>query len=140
MNPGSVVNNAVYYFEVPVNGETEYALGPSGSGDGAYLMYLDIGASATGGNEGKDHTIKSLYFVNTDTVTLDNAGNYPEFNSVTFEIAGAGTGASPWVAFERNTTANDDGTTSVRYNYSYITAVTPTGKGEYDGTLAPTSG
>ncbi len=140
VKPESLVYYAVYYMEIPVNGETEYALGSAGTGDGAYLMYLDIGASATGGDEGKDHTIKSLYFVNTDTVTLDNAGNYPEFNSVTFEIAGAGTGASPWVAFERNTTANDDGTTSVRYNYSYITAVTPTGKGEYDGTLAPTSG
>lgn len=137
-NP-TMVNNAVYYFEMPVNGG-EYALGSASTGDGAYLMYLDIGASATGGDEGKDHTIKSLYFVNTDTVTLDNAGNYPEFNSVTFEIAEAGTGASSWAAFERNTTENADGTTSVRYNYSYITAVTPTGKGEYDGTLAPTSG
>lgn len=135
-NP-TMVNNAVYYFEMPVNGG-EYALGSASTGDGAYLMYLDIGASATGGDEGKEHTIKSLYFVNTDTVTLDNAGNYPEFNSVTFEIAGAG--ASSWAAFERNTTENADGTTSVRYNYSYITAVTPTGKGEYDGTLAPTSG
>ena len=134
-----MVNYAVYYFEMPVNGG-EYALGSASTGDGAYLMYLDIGASATGGDEGKEHTIKSLYFVNTDTVTLDNAGNYPEFNSVTFEIAGAGAGASSWAAFERNTTENADGTTSVRYNYSYITAVTPTGKGEYDGTLAPTSG
>ena len=137
-NP-TMVNYAVYYFEMPVNGG-EYALGSASTGDGAYLMYLDIGASATGGDEGKDHTIKSLYFVNTDTVTLDNAGNYPEFNSVTFEIAEAGTGASSWAAFERNTTENADGTTSVRYNYSYITAVTPTGKGEYDGTLAPTNG
>lgn len=136
-NP-TMVNNAVYYFEIPVNGG-EYALGSASTGDGAYLMYLDIGASATGGDEGKDHTIKSLYFVNTDTVTLDSAGNYPEFNSVTFEISGAGTGASPWVTFERNTTANDDGTTSVRYNYAYITSVTPTGKGEYDGTLSATS-
>lgn len=137
-NP-TMVNNAVYYFEMPVN-DGEYALGSASTGDGAYLMYLDIGASATSGDEGKEHTIKSLYFVNTDTVTLDNAGNYPEFNSVTFEIAGAGAGASSWAAFERNTTENADGTTSVRYNYSYITAVTPTGKGEYDGTLAPTSG
>ena len=137
-NP-TMVNYAVYYFEMPVNGG-EYALGSASTGDGAYLMYLDIGASATGGDEGKDHTIKSLYFVNTDTVTLDNAGNYPEFNSVTFEIAEAGTGASSWAAFERKTTENADGTTSVRYNYSYITAVTPTGKGEYDGTLAPTNG
>ncbi len=135
MNPGNVVKNAVYYFEIPVNGDTEYALGPSGSGNGAYLMYLDIGASATGGSEGKDHAIKSLYFVNTDTVTLDASGNYPEFNHVTFIISNAETGGSPWVMFERNTTANDDGTTSVRYNFAYIGNITPKGKGVYDDTL-----
>lgn len=129
-----MTNNAVYYFEIPVNGG-EYALGSASTGDGAYLMYLDIGASATGGSEGKDHAIKSLYFVNTDTVTLDAAGNYPEFNHVTFIISNAETGGSPWVTFERNTTANDDGTTSVRYNFAYIGNITPKGKGVYDDTL-----
>lgn len=36
---------AVYYFEIPVNAG-EYALGSASTGDGAYLMYLDIGANA----------------------------------------------------------------------------------------------
>ncbi len=40
------VQNAIYYFEIPVN-KGEYALhGVSGHDAGGYLMYLDIGASA----------------------------------------------------------------------------------------------
>lgn len=43
------VDNAIYYFEIPVN-KGEYALhGVSGHDAGGYLMYLDIGAS--GGEE-----------------------------------------------------------------------------------------
>ena len=41
----TIVYNAVYYFEIPVNAG-EYALGSASTGDGAYLMYLDIGANA----------------------------------------------------------------------------------------------
>lgn len=41
----TIVNNAVYYFEVPVN-EGEYALGSVSGGTGAYLIYLDISANA----------------------------------------------------------------------------------------------
>lgn len=41
------VDNAIYYFEIPVN-KGEYALhGVSGHDAGGYLMYLDIGASAS---------------------------------------------------------------------------------------------
>lgn len=40
----SLTDNAVYYFEVPVN-EGEYALGSVDGGTGAYLMYLDIGTN-----------------------------------------------------------------------------------------------
>ena len=46
-NGNTIVKNAVYYFEIPVN-EGEYALGSvTGDKTGAYLMYLDIGASET---------------------------------------------------------------------------------------------
>ena len=46
-NGNTIVNNAVYYFEIPVN-EGEFALGcVTGNKTGAYLMYLDIGASET---------------------------------------------------------------------------------------------
>ena len=46
------VNNAVYYFEIPVNGG-EYALGSVKNKDGAYLFYLDIAANS-GRAEDKD--------------------------------------------------------------------------------------
>ena len=41
-----MVENALYYFEIPVN-SGEYALGSVSGKDGAYLLYLDIGASTT---------------------------------------------------------------------------------------------
>ncbi|MCR5457800.1 MAG: hypothetical protein K6F14_06960 [Clostridiales bacterium] len=40
----TIVNNAVYYLEIPVN-EGEYALGTVEGKTGAYLMYLDIATS-----------------------------------------------------------------------------------------------
>lgn len=39
-----IIMNACYYFEIPVN-DGEYALGSVSGANGAYLMYLDIGAS-----------------------------------------------------------------------------------------------
>ena len=42
-NP-TMIEYAMYYFEIPVNGG-EYALGSVSGKDGAYLIYLDIGAS-----------------------------------------------------------------------------------------------
>jgi len=39
------VVNMLYYFELPVNAG-EYAMGVSGSTQGAYMMYLDLGANA----------------------------------------------------------------------------------------------
>ena len=42
--PTRFINNAVYYFEIPV-GPGEYALGSVSGSNGAYLMYLDISAS-----------------------------------------------------------------------------------------------
>lgn len=41
----TMVDNAMYYFEVPVNAG-EYALGSVSNGIGAYLIYLDISANA----------------------------------------------------------------------------------------------
>jgi hypothetical protein len=44
-NNHSILNNAMYYFEVPAN-PGEYALGSVTSGTGAYLIYLDLSANA----------------------------------------------------------------------------------------------
>lgn len=41
----NLVNNALYYFEIPAN-PGEYALGSVSQGTGAYLLYLDISANA----------------------------------------------------------------------------------------------
>ncbi len=43
---GTLTNNVAYYFEVPVNAG-EYGLSSVSGGQGAYLMYLDIGANAS---------------------------------------------------------------------------------------------
>ena len=51
-DPDVFVMNAVYYFEIPVNGG-EYALGSVPGKRGAYLFYLDIAANA-GTAEDKD--------------------------------------------------------------------------------------
>ena len=61
-NPTSFINNAVYYFEIPVSAG-EYALGSVSGKDGAYLMYLDI--SASGEEILKDKVIS--YWINTKT-------------------------------------------------------------------------
>lgn len=62
-NP-TMVENAVYYFEIPVNAG-EYALGSVNGADGAYLMYLDIGASAQSLSDGTtlETSIKGIDFV-----------------------------------------------------------------------------
>lgn len=43
-NPSDFINYALYYYEIPVN-KGEFALGSVSGKDGAYLIYLDIGAS-----------------------------------------------------------------------------------------------
>ena len=42
----NITQNALYYFEIPMN-DGEFCLGSSSSGAGGYLLYLDIGANAT---------------------------------------------------------------------------------------------
>ena len=59
------VQNAIYYFEIPVN-KGEYALhGVSGHDAGGYLMYLDIGASGAGTGEGLVDDFKSVEYRST---------------------------------------------------------------------------
>ena len=49
-------NNAVYYFEIPVEAG-EYALGSVSGKNGAYLMYLDISASGSQTTQNQEHMI-----------------------------------------------------------------------------------
>ena len=62
------VDNAMYYFEIPVN-KGEYALGSVSGKDGAYLIYLDIGAS------GKS---KTAVTITEHSVTTTYEYDYPK--------------------------------------------------------------
>ena len=75
------VGNMMYYFEIPVNAG-EYAMGVSGSTQGAYLIYLDLGAN---GNDDEElvNTFETIEYRDaTDTadnsialITYENAQN-----------------------------------------------------------------
>lgn len=60
-NPSTMIDNAVYYFEIPVN-SGEYALGSVTGKTGAYLFYLDIAANA-GTAEDKDRVTVTEKFI-----------------------------------------------------------------------------
>ena len=71
-------NNAVYYFEIPVNAG-EYALGSVNGGTGAYLMYLDIGANASAVDSISASYVKTLtagakFPIGVDFATTDLTG------------------------------------------------------------------
>lgn len=63
------VDNAIYYFEIPVN-KGEYALhGVSGHDAGGYLMYLDIGASGADTDEDLVDNFKSVEYRSAPNTT-----------------------------------------------------------------------
>ena len=71
-------NDAVYYFEIPVNAG-EYALGSVDGGTGAYLMYLDIGANASAVDSISASYVKTLtagakFPIGVDFATTDLTG------------------------------------------------------------------
>lgn len=56
-----LAKNKIYYFEIPVEANREYALGQSNS-DGSYLIYLDVGQNA-GAEPEYNGTISNIDFV-----------------------------------------------------------------------------
>lgn len=70
--PVGITEKSLYYFEIPVN-KGEYALGSAKEGDGAYLLYLDIGANGEGSGEA-GYTMDKVRFVNSG-MPLDGSGN-----------------------------------------------------------------
>ena len=130
-NPAAgVSDNKIYYFEIPLN-QGEYALGSVPDKGGAYLMYLDIGAS----NVATQDTITG-YTITTST----NSISYPlgvDFNvtsvathdggdTICFSIA---TSESGEVIMDISSSKiNFNNTTSIG-TYTYINnSVTVTGK------------
>lgn len=79
------VEGAAYYFEIPLNAG-DYAVGcdTEEAHNGAYLMYLDIGAngneSAGGGSDstetGATHTITGITFVDDDAINNRSTDGY----------------------------------------------------------------
>ncbi len=119
-NP-TMVKNAVYYFEIPVN-KGEYALGSASTGNGAYLMYLDIGANGTdgGGSGEKPYTMETVDFVNTDTIVLDANNAYPAYKAVIMSLADVATSGTPYILYERATgTEVEDSKIATKLLYKY---------------------
>lgn len=75
-NDNSLLNNAIYYFEIPVN-KGEFALGsaPKDNGAGAYLLYLDIGANGNQTPTGTGYTMDKVRFINYSGMPSDGNGN-----------------------------------------------------------------
>jgi len=67
----SLTNDAVYYFEIPVNAG-EYALGSVDGGTGAYLMYLDIATNGGMDSEQTEDTFGSVEYRTYDE-TVENS-------------------------------------------------------------------
>lgn len=69
----TMVENAMYYFEIPLN-SGEYALGSVEGGNGAYLIYLDIGASAQSLDDGTtlETSIVGMDFVGATALNSSN--------------------------------------------------------------------
>lgn len=71
---GYMVTNAIYYFEIPVN-KGEFALGSASTGDGGYLLYLDIGANGNQTPTETGYTMDKVRFVNNSGIPSDGNGN-----------------------------------------------------------------
>lgn len=81
-NPSVFVNNAVYYFEIPVNGG-EYALGSVTGKQGAYLFYLDIAANAGTAEDKERVTVTEKFIDETYSVELPKGVQLVENNEGT---------------------------------------------------------
>ena len=126
-----MVMNTVYYFEIPVNADEEYALGSASTGDGAYLMYLDIGAHGNSepGTE-KTLNINNVEFVND---TLGNA-DFPEHTTITVELTSQSAASFAQYLRTAGTTYTSDGKkidTHLQYYISNISyKLLPDGYGD----------
>ena len=113
----SMVNNAVYYFEIPVNAG-EYALGSVTGKNGAYLMYLDIGA---GTNNFKDIVTTEKIDTEVKNGIFPTGVDFLEFTagSTWTAVKGGKTGA-----VTVGSTTNADQTLTYSYDDDIITVST----------------
>lgn len=100
-----ITKKSLYYFEIPVN-KGEYALGSAKEGDGAYLLYLDIGANGEGSGE-TGYTMDKVRFVNSGTPTLNNGVvDVSAYKPALITLSGSST-AEEIAVFKRDEQEND---------------------------------
>ncbi|MCR4889928.1 MAG: hypothetical protein K5979_12230 [Ruminococcus sp.] len=136
-NPSVMIMNAVYYFEIPVNGG-EFALGSVSGKDGAYLFYLDIAANANTAEDKVRVTVaekikEESYSVELPRgVQLAESGNgydtsYPyEFPAIALDNGYSGT--YPLVRTGNNISYTDDENSELIYIGGTLTAQTQNGQ------------
>lgn len=116
-----ITKKSLYYFEIPVN-KGEYALGSAKEGDGAYLLYLDIGANGEGSGEA-GYTMDKVRFVNSG-MPLDGNGNVNLSAYKPALITLSGSSAAEEIAvFKRDDTVDATvGNYILRYRVDYLAA------------------
>lgn len=114
-----MVDNAVYYFEIPVNAG-EYALGSASTGDGAYLMYLDIGANGDSDGSEENYTMDKVRFVN-DTPDPDSnkVVDLSDFDAALVTLSRGNFTQAAIAIFERDT-EQTDGKYKLAYRVEYL--------------------
>lgn len=113
--------NSVYYFEIPVNAG-EYALGSASTGDGAYLMYLDIGANGNSDGDEENYTMDKVRFVNSNMPTLNGAVDVSAYEPALITLSGSPT-AEEIAVFKRDDTVDATvGNYILRYRVNYLAA------------------
>ena len=134
--------NSVYYFEIPVNAG-EYALGSASTGDGAYLMYLDIGANGNSDGDEENYTMDKVRFVNSG-MPLDGGNvNVSGYEPALITLSGSST-AEETAVFKRDE-QETDGKLKLAYriinnnaNAINVNEIT-TGMTRKDATLTPST-
>lgn len=128
-NPSNFINNAVYYFEIPVNGG-EFALSSVSGKTGAYLFYLDIAANG-GMAEDKDRVTITERFTEEDYdvtlpkgIQLTAGGGYDAqrpYETATIALAGAYNGSYDFVRNGNAVVYNSETNTELTYIGGRIT-------------------
>ena len=129
-HPEKFIENAVYYFEIPVNGG-EFALGSVPGRIGSYLFYLDIAANG-GMAEDKDRVTITERFTEEDYdvtlpkgVQLTSQGNGYDaqrpYETATIALAGAYNGSYDFVRNGDVVTYNSETNTELTYIGGRIT-------------------
>lgn len=121
---------AAYYFEIPVIAG-DYVIGAANDSTSynAYLMYLDIGANASGDTTEKPtlkYNIDSVDFVNSTTVVVSSDGKYQSYADIVAAISNLQDATQGVViVFKRDGTTTSYSETKVTDKLLYY----------YDGTL-----